>query len=271
MAVAPPGILDRHLTDSTAIAGRSPRATRSSTLIPRPASPTGIMESMVRPDVVSQCPAFSMLDSESLRLVASVCRTRPVKRGAFVFRDGDPCDAMFAVVSGSVRVYKVAPDGRERTLHIVRPPHSFAEAALFSDGGYPAFAAAISPTVLLVVPKHALLQVLMQRPASGFGLFRSLSQWLHRLLDELEVETFLSSRARVAAWLLRELEKERNGSRRVRLSQPRKEIASGLGMVPETLSRIQADLAERGLIRVARGYVDVIDREGLRDLILTRS
>jgi CRP/FNR family transcriptional regulator len=226
---------------------------------------------MVRPGVVFQCPVFSMLDSESLHLVASACRTRSVTKGALVFRDGDPCDAMFAVVSGSVRVYKVARDGRERTLHIVRPPHSFAEAALFSDGGYPAFAAALSPTVLLVVPKLALLHVLVERPASGLGLFRSLSQWLRRLLDELEVETFLNTRARVAAWLLREADGQPHATRRVTLSQPRKEIASQLGMVPETLSRIQADLAERGLIRASRRYVDILDREGLRDLIISGS
>lgn len=226
---------------------------------------------MVQPGVVSQCPVFSMLDAESLNLVASACRTRAVGRGALVFRDGDPCDAMFAVLKGSVRVYTLARDGRERTLHIVRPPHSFAEAALFSDGGYPACAAALCPTVLLVVPKSALLHVLVERPASGLGLFRSLSQWLHRLLDELEVETFLNTRARVAAWLLREAEGQPSAGRRVTLSQPRKEIASQLGMVPETLSRIQADLAERGLIRAARHHVDILDREGLQHLIIDRS
>jgi CRP/FNR family transcriptional regulator, dissimilatory nitrate respiration regulator len=226
---------------------------------------------MVRPDVVAGCPAFSLLDPESLRVLAAACRTRPARRGALIFRDGDPCDAMFAVVSGSVRVYKVARDGRERTLHVVRAPFSFAEAALFSDGGYPAFAAALEPTVLLVVPRPALLQVLVERPAAGLGLFQSLSQWLHRLLDELEVETFLNARARVAAWLLREMDAAPRGARRVKLVQPRKEIASQLGMVPETLSRIQAELAERGLIRAARGYVDVLDRGGLRDLILSRS
>jgi CRP-like cAMP-binding protein len=103
------------------------------------------------------------------------------------------------------------------------------------------------------------------------GLFRSLSQWLHRLLDELEAETFLNTRARVAAWLLREADGQPHPTRRVTFSQPRKEIASQLGMVPETLSRIQADLAERGLIRAARRHVDILDREGLRDLIISGS
>jgi len=212
-----------------------------------------------------------MLDPDSLQLVAAACRTRSVRRGAVIFRDGDPCDAMFAVASGSVRVYKVAADGRERTLHIVRPPHSFAEAALFSEGGYPAFVAALETTVLVVVPKEALLRVLVERPGSAIGLFQSLSQWLHRLLDELEVETFLNARARVAAWLLRGVDGAPRGTRRVKLAQPRKEIASQLGMVPETLSRIQTELVERGLIIAARSHVDVLDREGLRDLILSRS
>jgi CRP/FNR family transcriptional regulator, dissimilatory nitrate respiration regulator len=226
---------------------------------------------VVRTDVLSQVPAFSLLDQDSLRLLAAECRTRTLKRGALVFRDGDTCDSMFAVISGSVRVYKVASDGRERTLHVVRPPHSFAEAAMFGKGAYPAFAAALSASTLLVVPKDTLVKLLLQRPAAAPGLFQSLSQWVHRLLDELEVESFLNTRARVAVWLLRELDKCRGGSRRIPLSLPRKEIAAELGMVPETLSRIQTELADRGLIRAARTHVDVLDREGLRDLVLSRS
>lgn len=68
---------------------------------------------------------------------------------------------------------------------------------------------------------------------------------MHRLLDQLENETFLNARAKLASYVLRELRRRPAGAdgRRVQLAAPKKEIASQLGMAPETFSRAQADLS----------------------------
>jgi CRP/FNR family transcriptional regulator len=218
---------------------------------------------------LARCPVFAMLAPQDLAGFAAVSRARSVRKGGLVFRDGDPCEGMFIVTSGSVRIYKVAADGRERTLHLAKSPDAFAEAALFMDTGYPAFAEALSDTRLILVPRAPFLRLLVERPASTLGMFRSLSQWTHRLLDELEAETFLNARARLATWLLRELRRQpATAPGRVRLQQPRKAIALQLGMAPETFSRIQADFEARGIIRAATRHVDVLDRDALHNVVL---
>lgn len=222
----------------------------------------------IRVETLARCPLFSLLPPADLQEVARVAAERTFRKGALAFREGEPCEGFFVVSQGSVRLYKVSPDGRERTLHIIRPPHSFAEAAIFSDGGYPAFAEATSDARLVLVPREPFLRLLRQRPSLSAGLFRSLSQWLHVLLDQLEVETFLNARARLATWLLRELEGHADGGARVRLQQSRKALALQLGMAPETLSRIQSEFEEAGLIRPFPRQIEVVSRSGLRDVVL---
>jgi CRP/FNR family transcriptional regulator len=221
-------------------------------------------------DTLTRCPLFASLDRAHLARLAGVCRERAYATGAMLFREGDPAEGFFIVTAGAVRVFKIAPDGRERTLHVIYPPHAFAEVAVFDARGYPAFASALSSARAVLVPRRPFLAMLDEEPGAARQLIQSLSQWMHRLLDQLEAEAFLNARARVATWLLRELERQGGGAGTgsVRLAQSRKDLALQLGVAPETLSRIQTELEERGTIRAGRRQIDILDRDGLRDAIL---
>lgn len=221
-------------------------------------------------DTLSHCPLFAALAPADLRALAAHCHERAFAKGASVFREGDPATGFYIVATGAVRIYKLAPDGRERTLHLMYPPHAFAEAAIFDTLGFPAFATALSASRLVVVPREPFLAMLDKRPDVARQVIQSLSQWLHRLLDQLEAEAFLNARARVATWLLRELDRQAGGrgTAAVRLGQPRKDLALQLGVAPETLSRVQTELEERGLIRAGRRQIEIVDRAALQDAIL---
>jgi CRP/FNR family transcriptional regulator, dissimilatory nitrate respiration regulator len=216
------------------------------------------------------CPLFASLGPAELERVARNSRSVRAPAGTLVFRDGQPFDGFYVVAEGCVRIYKVAPDGREHTLHIVRPPRSFAEAALFADRGYPAFAEAIEDSRLVLVRRDPFLALLREEPGIGIRMLESLSQWVHRLVDQLEAEAFLSARARLAAYLLREARKSgaSAGACRLTLSLPKKDIASQLGMAPETYSRAQGDLESRGLIRTSGRQVEIPDLGELEESIL---
>ena len=226
----------------------------------------------VSPETLARCPLFASLDRRHLARLGEACRERVYARGATVFREGDPAEGFFVVIAGAVRVYKLAPDGRERTLHVIYPPHAFAEVAVFDARGYPAFASAVSATRVVLVPRKAFLALLDEQPEAAKQLIESLSQWMHRLLDQLEAEAFLNARARIATWLLRELERQAGNAPAgsVRLTQSRKDLALQLGVAPETFSRIQTELEERGTVKAGRGHIDVLDRDRLRDAILGR-
>lgn len=220
---------------------------------------------------LARCPLFDRLNELALRHLATSCRSIKRRADEMIIREGDAPEGFFVVIEGLVRVYKIGPDGRERTLHVVRPPHSFGEAAMFHPGGYPAFASAVEDSRVVLVPREPFVRLLREQPESAVRMFESLSQWMHRLLDQLENETFLSARAKLASYILREVRRQaaaQSGSGRIRLSQAKKQIASQLGMAPETFSRAQADLEASGLIHVAGRVIEVADPPGLEAVIL---
>lgn len=216
------------------------------------------------------CPLFDRIAAEALHALAAVCRPIKRRKEEIIVHEGSPCEGFFVVTEGLVRVYKIAPDGRERTLHIVRPPHSFAEAAMFHAGGYPAFAAALEDSRVILVPREPFLRLLRDQPESSVRMFESLSMWMHRLLDQLETETFLNARAKLASYLLRELRRRplKPGSARIKLGAPKKDIASQLGMAPETFSRAQADLETSGLVLVAGREIEIPDPSALEAVVV---
>jgi len=169
-----------------------------------------------------------------------------------------------------VRVYKIGPDGRERTLHVVRPPYAFAEAALFGPGVFPAFAVALEQSRLIRVHREAFFRMLREQPESAMRVFESLSGWMRELLDQLENETFLNARAKLGNYLLREARRQRvSGARtQIELSDRKKDIASQLGMAPETLSRALADLETRRLIRSHGRRIDMLGIDALEALLM---
>lgn len=226
------------------------------------------MESIL--DTLRATPIFGRLPADDLMRLASQVRPRKLVVDELVFREGEPCHGFYIVAEGGVRVYKISPDGRERTLHVMRPPHAFAEAAMFLPGGYPAFAVALEPSRVLMVPKAAFQSLLSSRPETAMSVFASLSTWLHRLLDQLENQTFLTARAKLAIFLAREAAHQgiATGPASLQLPDAKKTIASQLGMSPETLSRGLAELETRGLIRVDGKRVELTDVDALRTAAL---
>lgn len=220
--------------------------------------------------LLARCPLFGHLHADDLARIIRSSRTLALPAGQTVFRENQPCEGFYVVLSGAVRVYKIGPDGRQRILHIVRPPLSFAEAAMFAQGSYPAFAETIEDSRLVLIYRDAFLRVLREQPDVALRVFEALSLWMRRLLDQLENETFLNARAKLANYLLREA-RQRGASApacRVDLGAPKKDIASHLGMAPETFSRALSDLEERRLIGISGRRIDLLDIEALECFLL---
>ncbi|MFQ5489871.1 MAG: Crp/Fnr family transcriptional regulator [Phycisphaerae bacterium] len=224
----------------------------------------------VSPDELSRCPLFSSHRAEELLRLGELARERHVSNGEIVFREGQPCEGFFIVLAGCVRVFKVGPDGRERILHLVQPPHAFAEAAMFGRAVYPAHAEAAHDSRLALIPRQPFLNLLEHETGAAIKMVESLSVWLHRLLDQLEDQTFLNARSRLANYVLREARRHNGDSQpeRIHLTPSKKDVASMLGMAPETLSRALADLEGRGLLRIQGPILSSLDAEGLEQLLL---
>ena len=163
-----------------------------------------------------------------------------------LFSAGDAADRFFVVLAGSVRLYATIPDGRETTIALITAPATFAEAAMFSSGGFPVNASAAAGTVLLHVAAKEFLAALDSEPERGLEMLRSMRQWELLLLDEIRQVKTKTPLQRLAGFML-SLCGEREGQVTVRLPVRKTLLARKLGIKPETLSRNLQRLAAAGV------------------------
>ncbi len=208
---------------------------------------------------------FENLDEETLLLIRPTAKRVHQPKNTVVFNEGEECRGLYIVESGAVKIYKESMDAREHVLHIAMPGDCFGEAALFLGTGYPASAAAVRNSELILLRKDEFLQLLRERPEVSFRLMASMATWAHRLVSSIEALTLKDASARFAAYLLAEAGSRADGVV-VELGMPKQVLASHLGMTGETLSRLLARLEADGLIASRGRRVQLKSIEGLQEL-----
>ncbi len=91
-----------------------------------------------------------------------------------------------------------------------------------------------------------------------------LSLRLRRFVDQIENLSLKEVPARLAGYLLYLLE-EQGSEESVELEISKGQLASLLGTIPETLSRIFAKMSEEGLIDVDGKKIRILDRAALAE------
>ena len=165
---------------------------------------------------------------------------------------------------------KMSPDGREKVLHFVHAGETFAEAAFFGDGKYPAEAKALEKGEALFFPRDSFMGLLERNPRFSLNLIVSLSLLLRRFARQIEELSFADVPARLAGYLVEMAGKKSTtfqGKTYIDLDMKKGELASRLGTVSETLSRTFRKLKEEGIIEVDGGRVIVFDMERLRGMV----
>ncbi len=221
------------------------------------------------PDILKQCPLFAGLEAEDLKKIRSIALPKRVKRREILFTDGEEARGFYVVLSGKMKIYKVSPEGKEQILHIVSAPDAFAEAALFLEGTYPAFAEALSDSQLLFFPKRSFVQLIEKNPRLSINMIVTLSHYLRRfavLIEELSLREVSSRIAKYLLDLSIRSSKEGRSPREVELDLSKTQLALRLGTISETLSRTLAKLKTKGLIDVRGNKIQILDREALGEL-----
>ena len=210
-----------------------------------------------------KCPMFSGVTDEDLTFLADVVRQKTYDKGDILFAEGDVASGFYVLAEGRIKVYKLSADGKERILHIVQPGSSFAEAAIFGDGHYPAYAEPLQPSRLFFFPKKDFLNLLHAKSQIAINMIGGLSRFLRQFASQVEQLTFQDVPARLALYIL---DLAGDDDQVVTLPIPKGQLASNLGTVSETLSRTFRKLSDEGLIRVEGKTITIEDRDSLEDL-----
>jgi len=219
-------------------------------------------------ELLKRCPLFAGLKEEDLKRIRAVASLRHVGKKEILFGEGEEAKGFFVILSGKVKLYKMSPDGKEQILHIVSAPDAFAEAALFLEGSYPAFAEALTDSQLLFFPKREFIQLIERNPQLSINMIVSLSHFLRRfasLIEELSLKEVSSRVAKYLIDLSLKSSKEGKSLREVELDLSKSQLASKLGTISETLSRTLTKMKAKGIIDVKGNRILILNQEALRE------
>lgn len=216
-------------------------------------------------EIIRKCGLFRNLEARWLDVLAGVAVQKKYRKGEVIFLQGDKCPGLFVVGSGLVRIYKIAPTGKEHVLHFAEPGRTFAEVAALGHFSVPAHADAVEDVVCALLPTDRLQALLRAHHELCLQLLVGMSFWVRQLIGLMEDLVLRDASARVARKLLA-LDPAGNGAPFV-LPMLKKDLASHLNLTSETLSRTLRRLADARLIETGENQqIRIHDAAALREI-----
>ncbi|MFC1885384.1 Crp/Fnr family transcriptional regulator [Thermodesulfobacteriota bacterium] len=208
---------------------------------------------------------FRGLPQDHLEKIAQIAVGKGYEKGEVVFTEGESADGFYVVEDGSVKIFKVSMEGKEHILHIFGPGEPFGEVPVFSGANFPASAEAITKSRLLFFPRSDFVGLISSNPSLALNMLAVLSMRLRQFTVQIENLSLKEVPGRLAAYLIY-LSQEQGDGETVTLGISKGQLASLLGTIPETLSRIFSKMTALNLIEVNDRQISLLDMDGIMDL-----
>jgi len=216
-------------------------------------------------DHIARVPLFEGLPPEQIEDLAMIVTDQTFGKGEAIFSEGEDADGFYVVITGRVKIFKLSADGKEQILHFFGPGEPFGEVPVFTGQHFPASAEVMEESRVFFFPRKSFVDLIKRTPSLALNMLAILSKRLRRfaaLIDDLSLKEVPG---RLAAYLLY-LSDQNRGAKVLELAVTKAQLASLLGTIPETLSRILGKLSSQGLIESDGRRIRIMDREALRDL-----
>jgi CRP/FNR family transcriptional regulator, dissimilatory nitrate respiration regulator len=214
---------------------------------------------------IREIPLFAGLIDEQIQWLAAIVERRKYSRGKVIFTEGEEAAGLYVLHTGRVKIYKLSSEGKEQILHIFGPGEPFGEIAVFAGGQFPAYAETLEVSETLFFPRKKIVELLTKDPSMAMNMLAMLSKRLKYFTQLVENLSLKEVPQRLAAYLL-VLATMKDKRDTVELDIAKGQLASLLGTIPETLSRILNKMTIQGYIEVEGRQIKLLDRQSLENI-----
>jgi CRP-like cAMP-binding protein len=179
---------------------------------------------------------------------------------------GDPARELFVVLSGTVRLFHTAADGRQVTVKLLRAPNTAGTLELLHDIPRLTNIGTVKHAVIAAFPRADYLELLRSCPEACFEQVQHIAAaFLVAARNEQQAFTNLS--ARIASLLLSYAEYFGRQDRGLLIDYPlsQQDIAHGVGTVRRSVAGLMAQWREEGVLTKRRGRIVLLDVPYLED------
>jgi CRP/FNR family transcriptional regulator len=210
---------------------------------------------------LSVCSALRRDEMAGLADIVGQCR---FSHGATIMMEGDPADHLFNIIEGTVRIYRLLPDGRRQITGFLMGG-DFLGLALSESNPYSA--EAVGPVTLCRMPRRRFEKLIDEFPHLERRMLLDASNELFAAQEQMLLLGRKTAREKLATFLLMLARRAAARGRpedRLTLAMSRTDIGDYLGLTIETVSRTFTQLRRDGVLALeGASEIEILDRDAL--------
>ena len=184
-------------------------------------------------------------------------KARPFKTGQVIYYDGDKNNGLYLVISGKVKTIKMEEDGRELMTGMYVADDYLGVNVVLMNEPYGDTATAIEDSLLCLIPKNQLDELMNLYPDVAREFVKLLSHNIKEKEEQLLQMAYHSVRKKMAETIVRLFHKNTEPLESLKIS--REDLAALAGMASETVSRTLTDFKDEGLIERRGSTIALLD------------
>jgi len=201
---------------------------------------------------------FDELPEKVLKDIADKTQLREFERGDILFWEGDPCAGLHIIESGSVKLFRISPQGRQYIISVLTEGATCNEVPAFDGGTNPVNVEALETSRVWFVEPQVLRELVKSNPEFALKVLSKFGQNLRQLVGKVSEMAFYQVTHRLAR-LITEMPVEES-----RPHWTQEQLAARLGTVREVVARSLKELEKSGAIRMEDRRIQIADGEVLR-------
>ena len=216
-----------------------------------------MIDSSIQAALLQRYPMLGELPTSQLEDVLGSAAVVNLAAGSVVFDEEQTCQGFPLLLSGSVRVIKASPNGRELQLYRVRPGESciLTSSCLLGRDRYHARGIVEQDAELVLLPASAFRTLVSSSEPFRNYVFDLFSGRITDLMQLVTAVAFQKTDQRLAALL---------ANKPSPIHATHQALADELGSVREIVSRLLKNFAEQGWVKLGREQIEVLDRTALK-------
>lgn len=211
---------------------------------------------------------FKGLSQKEKEIIAQNHTMVIVKKGGFIFKEGEKSRGLICLTSGKAKVFKEGVGGRQQIVKMVKQQGYIGFRAIYSDLPWSFSSVALEDSAICILERNSLLKIIKKNADLGFKLMKIISEELWFANNRIVSLTQKHIRGRLAETLiiLRDTYGYEADGKTIRAALSREDIAHLSSMTTSNGIRTLSNMASEGLIELKGRKIRILDHNAIEHI-----
>lgn len=183
-----------------------------------------------------------------------------------IFQQGDTCDALYVVMSGSVKTEMISESGNLMPIETIHAPRPLAPAFIFSDKNqFPVEVTALTSVELLRIPKNEVVRLMTLRPDFMQQFMTHNANRTQFLTQRMQLLSIKTIKGKIAHLLL---DTYQNNGKAFKITKNQTQLAEYFGVARPSLARSLSEMIDSEIISCNKNEYEILDLNALKELLV---